>query len=36
MGEEELLIEFRDKTRAYILTTIKLFFQQRVGEFKSE
>lgn len=34
MGGEELLVEFRDKTGAYILTTIKLFSQQRVGEFK--
>lgn len=36
MGGEELLVEFRDKTGACILTTIKLFSQQRVGEFKSE
>lgn len=36
VGGEELLVEFRDKTGACILTTIKLFSQQRVGEFKSE
>lgn len=36
VGGEELLVEFRDKTEAYILTTIKVFSQQRVGEFESE
>lgn len=28
LGGEELLVGFRDKTEAYILTTIKLFSQQ--------